>query len=173
MKGLKMDKRSILIILILILGVGCMYFIVTSSDTIGSAITDVNKSTITLPSDFTIKSTNSESALICNRHNNETIKVTDLGKQDSAQEEYNNMIKSLKKDSQIDDVSNTTTSTNDLTIYTINYNTVNGTKHMSYVYTYNHTYCIKMTGYTDDDKLNKDLEFVAKTIRPDYKKSQD
>ena len=43
----------------------------------------------------------------------------------------------------------------------------------SYLCTYGHTFLVKMTGFDNTDDMNKNLNFVAKTLKPDYKQSQD
>ncbi len=168
-----MDKRGILIIIILIVGLSCMYVIASSSDYIGSAITDVNKSTVTLPSGFSIKNTDRSSVELINRQTNEIINVSDLGKQDSALKNFKDEIKYLSKVSRISDLINSTSIINNLTVYTIDYNNSTAINHISYVYTYNHTYSIKMTGYNDTDRASKNLVSIVNSIKPDYKQSQD
>ena len=44
-----MDKRWIGIIIILIIGLGCMYIIVDNSNSVGNAVTVISDVTITLP----------------------------------------------------------------------------------------------------------------------------
>ena len=85
-----MDKRWILILIILIAGCACMYHIVDSSNSVGDAITVVNKTVITLPSGFTIGDDDKSSVTLVNENNNETIFIEDLGKSDTSLDNFKN-----------------------------------------------------------------------------------
>ncbi len=83
-----MDKRWIMILIIIIIAGICGYFIASSSDTVGNAIVDVNTFTVTVPHNFGIDSTVDETIFI-KRGSNEKVSLKDLGKQDSGLKEYN------------------------------------------------------------------------------------
>ena len=141
-----MDKRWILILIILIAGCACMYHIVDSSNSVGDAITVVNKTVITLPSGFTIGDDDRSSVTLVNENNNETIFIEDLGKSDTSLDNFKN---DLKNDT----------------------NGVDST--FVYMYSCNHTFNIKFNGYSNEDELNQDFNFIINTISPDFKQKQD
>ena len=80
-----------MIIAILIVGVSCMYFIVDNSTTVGNAITTFSKSSVTLPFGFSVGETNTESAKLYNKQNNETINIHDKGKGNHVKEATDNI----------------------------------------------------------------------------------
>ena len=65
---------QIMIIGILIVGISCMYVVVENSTTIGKAITTFSKTSITLPNGFSVGETDSKSAQLYNKQNNEKLK---------------------------------------------------------------------------------------------------
>ena len=173
-----MDKRWLGILIILIVGCCCMYFVATSSDSVGLSITKVNKTLITLPSDFSIEDTEKGSAKIINWNTNQTIHIKDLGKQDNAFDKFQEKINELKKDPKIKINGNSTRNISGKPTYTIDItNTTSGNPDNStiaYVFTCNHTFVLKLKNYKDNkNKLNHDLDFVVKNMKIDYKQSQD
>ena len=164
-----MDKRWILILIILIVGCACLYYIVDSSTTVGDAITVVNKSVITLPSDFSIGSDDKSSVTLINKNTNETIFIEDLGKSDSAFNHFEEDLNSL------DILNNSTLNINNITTYKIDMQnlTTKSNTSLVYVYSSNHTFAIKFNGYKDQNELNQDLNFIVSTISPDFKQNQD
>lgn len=168
-----MDKRWILIFILLIIGIGCAYLIIESSTTVGSAIADVSKSIVTMPSDFSKGDSDKNDLLLVNKKNDEKIYIKDISKSDISKEKFNKKLKSFKNDG-IEVTKNTTTTVDTITVYTFYYTNETGFNNsISYFTSYNHTYYLKNMGYTDINKLNEDISFVVTTLQPDYKKSQD
>lgn len=171
-----MDKRWILILIILIAGCTCMYFIVDSSTTVGNAITVVNKSVVTLPNDFGIGNSEKNSVELIGKHSDEKIYVEDLGKKDVALESFQNNLSEFTHDSNYKVIKNTTENIGNITTYKIyleDYTKENATNTtIAYIYSYNHTFMIKIDG-SNQNQTEKDLNFVVRTIQPDYKQSQD
>ncbi len=165
-----MDKRWILILIILIVGCACLYYIVDSSNTVGDAITVVNKSVITLPSDFTIDSDSKSSVTLINENSDETIVIKDLGKSDSAFDCFKEDLNSLDNI-----LNNSTLNINNITAYEIDFQnlTTKSNTTLVYVYSSNHTFNIQFDGYEDQNELNQDLNFIVSTISPDFKQNQD
>ncbi|WP_406533778.1 hypothetical protein [Methanobrevibacter sp.] len=165
-----MDKRWILILIILIVGCACLYHIVDSSTTVGDAITVVNKSVITLPSDFSIDSDDKSSVTLINKDTNETIFIKDLGKSDTAFDCFKKDLKSLDGV-----VNNSTLNIDNITTYRIDMqnSTTKSNTTLVYVYSSNHTFTIKFNDYTDQNELNQDLNFIVSTLSPDFKQKQD
>ena len=172
-----MDRRWLFIFLIMIIGVGCMYSIVMSSTTVGSAIADINKTTISMPDGFSKGYSDDGSLELINKANDEDIYIKDLGKNDSSKVTFDKKIKTLKTADDVTINENKTNVFNNITTYTVYYTNSSDSqafnRSMSYIYCAGHTFYIKMAGYTDIDKLNSDLEYVVSTMQPDYKKSQD
>ena len=75
-----MDKRWISILIIIILAICCGYLIVSSSNTVGNAIVDVNKSTVTIPHHFSVGSEEKDSIVLNERSGTAKLFVKDLGK---------------------------------------------------------------------------------------------
>lgn len=171
-----MDKKWILIIIILIVGCFLMYNIVDSSTTVGNAITVVNKSVVTLPDGFSIGESEKNSVELLDEKTGEKIYVTDLGKTNSAEEEYSEALQSLEYDPYISIINNSTSKINNINTYTITLenHTVNTTNVcLAYIYSSNHTFSIEFQNYSDNNRLNDDLNFIVSTISPDFKQSQD
>ncbi|WP_405304264.1 hypothetical protein [Methanobrevibacter sp.] len=168
-----MDKRVIGIIIILIIGTGCMYYTASNSNTIGSAITSFSKTIVTLPNGFSVGETTDKVAELYNKNTPERINISDLGKNDSSLKQFENALKSLGKNWNVNDISNSTRTVNDIKVYTIAYKDNDESKYSSFAYVCNHTYCINMSGYDNVDKVNADLDFIIKTIQPDYKQGKD
>ena len=154
-----------------------MYLIVDSSNTVGSAIADVNTSIVTLPDGFSKAESDSSSLELINKNTNEDIYINDLGKVNSSYEQFTNKLKSLKASGEIEIIKNSSNITKDKSLYTIYYQNASdenvSNRSISYLYSHNHTFYIKMSGYENINELNKDLNFIVDTLVPDYKKSQD
>lgn len=150
-----------------------MYLILDSSTTVGSTITVVNKTVVTVPDDLTIESTSANSANLINKNGNESIYIEDMGKQNTAKDLFENQLSKNKKGMKI--ISNSTTKINDNPVYRIDAQNITSKKNITFTYAYvaNHTFSIKINDYTDAQKISLDLNFLIKNMRPDYKQSQD
>ena len=174
--GNTMDKRWLAILIILIMAICCGYYVVSSSNSVGNAIADLNKSTVTLPYGFSVGKTTPDSVELIKRNHSEKIFLKDLGKEDKALAEFENEIKTLSKSNETSVTGNLTNNTDNIKVYTIYYQYIKDdnilNESISSVYTYNHTYLVKLTGFPDDNTMNEYLNSIIDTIRPDYKKSQ-
>lgn len=171
-----MDKRWILILIILIVGGYCTYNIVDSSTTVGDAITVVNKSVITIPKDFSIADTDKNSVDLIDNKDNKKIHIEDIGKGDIALETFNREISLLSGSPNIHLLKNSTLNAGNMTIYKSdleNYTNDLTNVSLAYIYSSGHTFAIKFEGYSNENELNKDLKFMVNTISPDYKQAQD
>ncbi len=175
-----MDRRWSIIFLILILGVGCMFLIAITSTTVGSAIVDINKSTVSMPDGFSKGASTEGSLELINKNTDEKIYIKDLGTNDISKDSfYKKLVTVQNSNDLIQDRfhGNKTNTFNNVITYTIYYTNASDSKafncSMSYIYSAGHTFYIKMSGFTNIDKLNSDLGFIVSTIQPDYKKSQD
>ena len=153
-----------------------MYLVVDSSSTVGSAITVLNKSVVTLPSDFGIGNTEKNSVELVGKHSDEKIYIEDFGKKNIASDLFKENASALAHDSNFKIIKNQTKEINNITTYKIyfedytNGNVTNTT--LAYIYSSNHTFMIKIVG-SNQTQIEKDLEFLVSTIKPDYKQSQD
>ncbi len=172
-----MDKRWIMIIIFLIVGCCCLFYVVETSSTVGNAITVVNKTVVTLPNDFSIESKETAYGSLVNKNTNEKIIIKDYGKENSSLMKFKNTLQDLRKNSDIDNIKNSTLNINNLTVYKIDYQNItkenNSDLSRAYVFTCNHTFLIKLEEYTNSTKLNNDLEYVVAHMAPDFKQSQD
>ncbi len=166
-----MDKRWILILIIMIIGVSCMYFVIDNSNTVGSAITDVNKSTVTLPDGFSKVDSTSNSVSLSDKNGDESIFLKDLGKKDCANSSFHKKLNSMPED--IIYTKNTTNVTNNITEYIIYYQDEgNLNNSFSYFYTCNHTFYMNMKGFESVNEMDKVMNFIVTTLQPDYKQTQ-
>lgn len=172
-----MDKRWILILITIIIAACCGYFIATSSDSVGNAITDVNTFTVTVHPNFGIESSTIDTTNLIKRGSIEKVSIKDLGKKNIALKEYNKKIKSFSKNPDIEITSNSSNTSGSYKIYTIIYHSNSQNElhnqSVSYLYTYKHTFTLKLTGFSDVNYMNEVISFTAKTLQPDYKKSQE
>lgn len=174
-----MDKRWLAILIIIIIASGCVYLIAQFSPSVGNAITDVNKTSITVPNDFSVKSPDAASTNLINKNTHENIYVKDISNKDCSQERFENSLKKISKSNDKQVLDNTTNTTESgITIYTIHYTKLddNGNaNNLSIAYFYNagHTFYLKLSGFDNIDRTNEQIEFIADTMHPDYKKSQD
>ena len=75
-----MDKRWIGILLILIAGLVCMYYIVDNSTTVGNAISVINDVTIPVPQEMKISVSNRNDVTFLNENTNESIYINCVDK---------------------------------------------------------------------------------------------
>ena len=172
-----MDRRWILILIIIILAVCCGYFVVSNSDTVGNAIIDINKSTAVLPPGFSVGGSDSSSISLYQKNHPEKIFIKDLGKGEFALDEIDKKNKSFSNNPDIEILDNVKNITEDRELYTIHYQNYSDKESLnlsvSYLNTYNHTFLLKCSGFNDINQIDKNLNFLAETIKPDYKKSQE
>lgn len=162
-----------MIIAILIVGISCMYVIVDNSTTIGKAITTFSKTTITMPSGFSVGDTDSKSAHLYSKQSNEKINIYDEGKGDSTTECFKNVTNTYKNNPNYYNINETTRTVNNITVLQLNMETNNTISSCSVFYYYNHTYLVEISGFEDMKKLNNDLDFIINTLQPDYKQGKD
>ena len=171
-----MDKRWIYILIILILALISGYYAVMQSTNVGSAITNINTSLITMPADFEVSHSSAKSVELGNGKTAENIYLEDFGKTHDAFERYEN---NLKETEDYDDLSNIRNSTNttstSIKYYTVRYeNTTSGINvSKTYFEKNNHTFYLKLTNYKNETSYNSDLRFIIDNLTPDYKKGKD
>lgn len=161
-----MDRRWIYILIILIIGLTCLFYIAESSTTVGKATVKVSSFLFTVPDSFNIHNSGQTTDLI-NRKTNERIFVDDLGKGVDIKENMTSVIKWLNDEGTYSNVKNITLYD---TIPTVYYEDSNGTlNEISYATKYNHTFYIKCTHFHDNTTMQKNTKYVADTLEPNYK----
>lgn len=162
-----------MIIAILIVGLSCMYVIVDNSNSVGKAITTFSKTSITLPNGFSVGETDSKSAQLYNKQNNEKINIYDQGKGDSTKKCFKDITDKYKNNPEYYNINETTRTVNNITVLQLNMETNNTPCSSAVFFDYNHTYLIEAIGFKDINKINNDLDFIISTLQPDYKQAKD
>lgn len=165
-----MDKRWIIILLILIVGLGCMSYIVMTSTTVGHAVTIVDDLSVTLPHGFKIDHSETGQTTLLDDRTNEIIFIKHIREGNKALIEYLKEIKILKENENVEILKNTSNKT----IHTICYKDLNKDKDYTlyYLEKYNCTVLIKMENFKNPEDEQKSLDYMLETIKPDYKQSR-
>ena len=159
-----MDKRWIAILIIMIIGIGCGYFISQHSTTIGHAIADVSKSTVSLPYGFSVGPTDETSLGLENRN--------------IAKKRFKSERKEISQSGNIKILDNDTIDTpSGLKVYLAHYTDSDKAQlknqSIAYYYTHGHTFYTKLTGFSNIGNMDEKLIFISDSLQPDYKKPQD
>lgn len=172
--GFIMDKRWIYILIIMIIGVTCLYIIVDSSEYVGCANVNVNTFTVTLPSEFNIYDKTSKELIINNRKTQEKIKITDLGKGNSSESNITKMINTLSDNDNVTFIEETTLTICNETFPSIYYEkTPDLLNRITLVYKYGHLFSIDCSNFHDNETININTGLLTDSLKPDYKQKQD
>ena len=161
-----MDKRWLGIIIILIAGIACMYFIVDSSPTVGKAVTVVDEMTITLPSGFNILKETGKSVHLLD-HQNNTANVTIKGTGDNSSKLFKSTLKSLNSSGEVEIKDTTQNDTANIIFY--KNLTTDKEYSVSYFVKDNRTIELKMDKY---DNWETDWTFLHDTIVHNFKQNK-
>lgn len=171
-----MDKRWIFILIILIIGVTCLYFVADSSTTVGKANVKVNSFLITIPDSYNIDNTGGDYAQLINRNTNEIIKVIDMGKGDSVDDSSNKDMEILQDNESVSEVEKGAFKKDTESLPCIEYKIYddeNTTNQIVYFTKYNHTFKIKSTDIHDKNTLKENIKFIIDSLTPNFKQKQD
>ena len=161
-----MDNRWYAIIIILIVGLSAMYFVVSSSNTVGSAVIIVNDVSVTLPDSFKILHNQPDESELQSRSGNETIFIKYLCDGNNSLKEYEKELKSLNN-SDIEVLENSTHGT----VHKIMCK--NTTKYSLYYFEKSdRTLMIKSTHFNNDSDENSTVNYVIDSIRSDFKQKR-
>ncbi len=161
-----MDKRWLGIIIILIAGLACMYYIVDSSPTVGKAVTVVDEMTITLPSGFNILKETSKSVHLLD-HQNNTANITIKGTGDNSSKLFKSTLKSLNSSGEVEIKDTKQNNTANIIFYK---NLTNDKEYsVSYFVKDNRTIELKMDKYAN---WENDWNFLHDTIVHNFKQNQ-
>ena len=169
-----MDKRWILIIIILIIGVSCLFFIVDSSNNIVKATSELKGYIITIPSSMNIETSEGGTLVLVNRNAAEKIVIEISDKGNFTDEIYDRELVKLNNREDVADIQNTTVVIDKDKMPTLFYKDENGTfNQISILYKYKHTFTIKSINYKDNNTLNNDAESIVESLTIDYKQKHD
>lgn len=172
-----MNKKWILILIFLIVGCCCLFYVIETSSTVGNAITVVNKTVVSLPDEFSIENRENRYSTLLNKNTNEKITIEDLSKGESALDNFKEKLIDLSKNPDINHITNSTLNIDNITAYKIDYQNITKENNSDlcnvYVFTCNHTFLIKLENYNNSTKLNENLDYVITHMTPDFKQSQD
>ena len=169
-----MDRRWLLIILILIVGLGCLYFIVDNSTSVGTAIASVDQVIVTLPPGFTNFQTHDNSVGIENKYTKEKLYLESIEHKDTASSRFNKTVSNLQEKEDVKVINYTTINVKNVTAYIVYYQNISsGTpeNHMTgYFYDFNSTFVVSMEKFSDYNKGESNIRYIIDTLYTDYKK---
>lgn len=167
-----MDKRWILIFIILIAGASTLFLIANESIEIGKAITTIDNVIITLPDNFKITDQDKTSVEMTNRHSEEKICIELINEKNKANELMKNRLQELKSENVIN-IKDTTENISNITVYSIKYQNMTPDTPVNYTISYvdklNKTFIITQSHYKNDDSQLNYLTQVIDTLRLDFK----
>ncbi len=164
-----MDKRWIGILIILIAGLSCMYFIVTNSNSVGTAITVVNDVTIPAPDGFKIDDDNSFNKRLTNTQTNETIFIKCVEKDKNGTKEFTKILNSFQNNKDV-----TVKNESNATFEIIEFEDLNTGKNTTFVYfeKLNHSFILKMENFKENQRRDGCLNFMYNNMVHDYKQNK-
>lgn len=170
-----MDKRYLLIIIILIAGCSALYFITNASYTIGSASATLGQYTFSLPQGFTVDHTENKYVSMVNEDGVYIhVNVVDKNKNN-----YNDTLNYLKSKN-ISIISSGSLNVNDIVVDSIFYNKTqyNSTSHSNesvcgafFIFNKsNATFKVEIThfDYADKDKIIQYVSYIVQSLDKNY-----
>ena len=166
-----MDKRWIGIIIILIIGLGCMYLIVDNSTSVGNAVTVISDVTITLPPGYITSEDGHNHCVFHNKPTNETIRIFCLEEKTNYINEYNAQLSSLKTQGDIIISKNFTNKT----LGMIEYENLSSTDRKDIKLVFfdkcDHSFSMKMEHFTNDNNKEYAINFIIDNMVKDFKQN--
>lgn len=166
-----MDKRWIGILIVLIAGLGCMYLIVSNSNSVGSAVSVINDVTITLPPGYITSEDTSHMCVLHNKQTNETIRIRCLDDGADYINEYNNRLKSLNGEDDIDIQKNFTNKTLSMIKYENKSSTDKKDITLVFFEKCKHTFSMQFEHFTNETNQEKMMNFIIDTMKYDFKQN--
>ncbi len=168
-----MDRRWIYILIIAIIGIICLFFIVESSTTIGSANVNINTFTSAIPDSYNIDEEGAKFLKIINRKTGEKIIITDLGKGDYIKTNISAKLDSLNAKEDVTLIKNTTVTAGEYKLPSIYFEANDKINQISYIKEYNHTFSIECRYFKDNATMAENVELILNGLKPDFKQKQD
>lgn len=165
-----MDKRYLLIFIIIIICLANLSIIVNNSDVVGSASVSVGKYIFSIPKDFSLDENNGNSAYIENKNNNISIHIeTNLSDSDT----YNRRLNYIENETNNTILSKGTVSIENITVHTVYYKTMKNNNKSAFYFEKNNTQfkiIVSNFNYNEDRDLTLDyITFIIKSMEYDYK----
>ena len=172
-----MDKRWIIIIIVLAIGIGCLYLVADNSTSVGNAVVSIGDVILTIPPSFTNFQTHGETVSVENKYTGEKMYFELIDDGNDSLSKYNNKIEELKHLENVSITKNKTIEIDGVKVHTIYYQKVtpnNTTEYIvGYFDKYNATFGATFWNFENTEKGESNLEFVVTTLYPDYKKPKD
>lgn len=176
-----MDKRWLIIILILIIGCGTLYLIVDNSNVVGKASVNLKDSTFTLPLGFDVFNSRQINDIeIVNYKTNMKIQIIELENNNSAKADFNNSLSDLYNGTEFKVIDSGVATIANITCYVIQFKhnenvSGNGSNNFTYIFFYkdNYTYNIRVWNFdykTDQEFVSGNVSFIIDSLRINYKK---
>lgn len=167
-----MDKRYLVIIIIIFICAINLYAITNFSDVVGSASVDIGNYTISLPEGFSLYEEGNDQILISNPNSHMRIRIYSTLAPDDT---YSNQTQEINSSSKYTLLSNGTVNINGNNIQCFFFQIVEGHDNCSVFYytKNNHNFKIFMSGFNYDLQKNESVklaESIADTTRINYKK---
>lgn len=167
-----MDKRYLLIIIIISICAINLYLISDFSDVVGSASVDIGNYTVSLPKGFSLYENNGDNILISNPTSHVRIKIYSIV---SPKDTYLNKTQEINSTNQYTLLSNGTINSNGNIISCIFFlNNKDSNNCSVFYYTQdNHNFQIYMSGFNYNLQKNETIEIarnIVETTRINYKK---
>lgn len=164
-----MDKRWIGILIILFAGLGCMYLIVSESNTVGNAVSVISDVTITLPPGYITSESSDQLCVFHNKQTNETIRIKCLDDGKDYIKEYDSRLNSLKKESDI--IIGKHFKNDTLSLIEYENLTSNDKKDITLVFfnKCDHTFSMKFEHFTDSASKDDAMNFIINNLKYDFK----
>lgn len=161
-----MDKKWIGLIIILIVGLLAMGYIVTSSPSVGNALTVIKDVSVTLPDGFRILDTSSDEAKLSEDNGDNRIVLKCMGKDKNPVKAYKSELKKQKSKGEFE-VTENGNNTIKLTNYTSGKVTL-----IKFFDKENRTFSMKVDDFTGEAKQVDDINFIIDNIVLDFKQNK-
>ena len=170
-----MDKRWIYILIIAIIGFACLFYIVDSSTTLGSANVHVNKFIVTLPPDYNVAGDGNTYMDAINKQTNEHIVIKDVGKGNLISSEIVKRTDNFKNNENITSTEYSSIEINCENMTTLEYKTINNDNINKIIFLTkdDHTFTFECKDFHNETKLENDVSFLMDTLMRDIKQKQD
>lgn len=177
---MSMNKYWIYIIILLILGVSCLSLIVNNSDTVGSASQSVGHVIVSVPPDFSVYSSDSDSVSLVSSKGYK-IAFSELQNGRSSEKSFNNRVDELNKTAGETILKKGVLNVSNIPVYTVFYHSDKNEEHnelnssISYFEQYNHTYFLRIWGFNYVDDYDETIQYITiilGNMREDYKQNK-
>lgn len=161
-----MDKRWILLLIILLAGLSAMFYIATISNTIGNAVTVIDDVTVTVPPGFKIIGTHTEDAKLQKEGFNDTIFIKCLGDGDASSKAFKTDVKKIKNNGEFEIIKESNK--------TVKFSNITSGKNTTHTFfeKADRTFRMELYNFDNDNELERNMQFVIDNIQPDFKQDR-